>query len=192
VSKFRKNIPLNESRSFDRFHWAQTVIDAEHRLVHEGLLYSSDPIATGVANNGSADYLMTVPEGVFPHVRVAKWSSSDGPGQVYVYEETVVSANGTEENTFNRNRNSSNNSASQLYRGPTISTLGTLISTAFIPAVSSGFFAGAAAVFGDDPGEEWVLKPGSNYLFRFTNTSGGAVTINLTLSWYELNGYGRN
>jgi hypothetical protein len=179
---------MNLARSFDKFHWASTVIDAEHRLVHEGFMFSLDDIQTGVTNTSSLDYLLVTPAATFPHIRVLYWVATNGPVQVFTYEDTVVSANGTLVNTRNRNRVSSNVPNSLVYRGPTVSSLGTLLSTVLMPDTGPG----PSGIFGDDPGEEWVFKPNSNYMFRFTNNSGGTVNVNFALSWYELNGYGRN
>lgn len=193
MSRPKKNALINETMSMDPFHWAHTFIDAEHRLVHEGLVYSVSSVQTGIANGASASFLMKVPAGVFPHARVIDWSASNGAGTIFLYEDTAVSGDGTTVDIRNRNRVSSRTASSTLFVGPTVTNVGTELDRVFLPDVGGGgFFAGPAGIFGSQPGEEWVFKPNSNYMFRLTNNSGAAITIGFNLAWYELDGYGRD
>lgn len=187
---FSKNVHWAERNSYDPFHWAFTTIDAEHRLVHEGLMFSLNDVTTGVANNSSLDVLFRVAESSFPHIRVLKWIAEDADASGFVYEAPTTSDDGTQlTNIVNRNRNSSETANSTLFVGPTVSDVGIELAHFYFP--DQGGLFGQTGVFGDDPGEEWVFKPNTNYLFRLTNQSGSAITVGTQIIWYELNGYGR-
>jgi hypothetical protein len=70
-----------------------------------------------------------------------------------------------------------------LYHTPTVTAVG----TALIPG---RYLAGGTSQQTRIGGEvrdqaELVLKPNSKYLLRITNISGGAVTVNPAISFYE-------
>lgn len=155
------------------------VIDAYHARIHAGQTF----IHSGkysIANGASRDILIVVGAGEYPHIRHSMLTD-DTPIDILLYEDTVVSANGTALNVYNCNRNSATASGVNLYNTPTITTLGTLIKTSVI--VTGGNKTGGTLAL--DPNFEMILKPSANYLLRATNNSGGATTAEITVVWYE-------
>ena len=83
-----------------------------------------------------------------------------------IFENVVVSGNGTPINAINRNRMSANASQLQAYIAPTITTDGDLLSTTHL---GSGNRTGGQ----DRSGNEWILATGKKYLIRITSEAAG-------------------
>ena len=62
-----------------------------------------------------------------------------------------------------------------VYSNPTSISAGTVI--------ASTYFTGKADFLADQL--ELILKAGTKYLYRFTNSSGGAAVCSMELFWYE-------
>lgn len=168
---------------YDPYAHALTVIEEEHRLTHDGMVFHTSGRAS-VTNTNSLDILFAVPAGVRPHFRKADLELGDGPCDAYLYEGTTTSDDGTALNTYNRNRNSSNVSGTVLTSGPTISDVGTLIHDRYFG--DTGGVWTRVSVHGDATGEEWVLAPSTKYLLRITNNSGVTIVVNYQLMHYEI------
>lgn len=97
---------------------------------------------------------------------------------VAIYEDTVVSANGTAVTSYNRNRNSANVAGALVYSTPTVTSVGTLL---------SAYKAGSGkAVGGEARGSaELVLKQNSQYLIRVTNDTTSNNWFDYLADWYE-------
>lgn len=173
----------NATRAVDQLTGSVTTIDEQHRLIHEGMVYTCVDRQTSVANGANADWLL-ITNGAYPHFRKMHVALENADADLYLYEDTEVSGNGTEVTPRNNNRNSTRVSNTQVFSGPTVTDVGdTVLDQLYIPD-TGGFFATAAQ--GEDIGEEWILKPNTNYLIRLTNNSGGAITVGLYLSFYEI------
>jgi hypothetical protein len=177
-----------EGYKFDRFAHAVTTIDEPHRLIHDGMLFSASGRNASLANGANLDLLLVTPANARPHVQDAIFYAADSPCNVYLYEDTVTSNDGTVQTLRNRNRNSSNTAKAALSTGPTVTGVGTLLREVFIPDSGGGFgpWATAGGAQAGNFNSEWVLKPSTKYLFRFTNSSGGAVTVSWEILFYEL------
>lgn len=155
------------------------VLDYIHWKVHRGQMFAAEYLAS-VNNNASMDLLfVTGPEET--HIKFSV--TAGGACTVYLYEDTITSANGTIVPTHNHRRSATNVASAQLYRTPTVTTVG----TALIPGrYLAGGASQATRIGGAVRDEaELVLKPNSKYLLRVTNISGGAVTVNPVISFYE-------
>lgn len=182
---FRGNVHDEWQRSYDRFHHASTVIEAEHRAIHEGFLFSANRSFTGLADSGDSELLLSVPASTYPHLRRIAISVTDTPVTLTVFEGTTTSDDGTAITTFNRNRNSSRTADATLYHTPTVSSAGTAIATRYFPDAGGFFTSGPSQ--GDGFSEEFVLKPSTKYLIRLNNGSGGQIAGNFEIMFYELN-----
>lgn len=115
---------------------------------------------------------MLVKTGAKPiHVRFS--SFTDKLISVRLFEDTVVSADGTPRSVINRNRTSTNTAAAQIFQDPTITSDGTAIVSGTLPGGSKkdsigGIFDGIT---------EWVLKPNTNYSAQMINNLSGAAAI---------------
>src|SRR5574340_969652 len=87
-------------------------------LIHEGKGFVHHN-RHSVANNATLDHLIVTPSNVDIHMRQWYFQPSAGPFTIDVYEDTVVSANGTNEPVGNLNRQSSRTSSFQDYINPT-------------------------------------------------------------------------
>lgn len=155
-------------------------VEHVHKKVHAGDYYRSG-MNYSLANGDVATLGFTTPNtAVWAHVTWFIEASADG---VFTVLEDVTSfAGGASVTPLNHNRNSSNTSDMTLIRGMTGADLitptgGTTILNAVL---SSG--KGVSVTAGH--GEEFILKQGSNYLFRYTNGTSANV-IRLVLEWYE-------
>jgi len=173
--------------SYDAYAKALTVITEPHRMVHDGFMYNASGKAIAVANAANLDLFIRLPAGEIRHVTLVEFAPDDAPLDVFLYEGTTVSADGTAVNIRNHNRISGGDPAVDLmYVGPTVTAPGTLLHQQYIP--SPGAVGGqAAGQIVENEDQEWILGHPTlekTYLWRVTNNSGGAINIG-----YHFNGY---
>jgi hypothetical protein len=172
-------------KAMDSYVHAHTMIGEVHRMVHDGFAYHATGRVAALANAASLEVLFSVPADTFPHLNAALITMSDSPCDMEAFEGTTTSADGTAVTVFNRNRNSTNTAAMTMFTGPTITADGTQIHDRYIPD-QGGVGTNNAGAVSPGLGEEWVLKPSTKYLLRFTNNSGGAITVAFEFLWYEI------
>jgi len=182
----RKGIAHETQHAFDLYANAYTVIQEPHRMSHDGFVFHSSGKNTGLANAATADFLMSVPAGVYPHVQRVRLDLEDGDVDLAMYEGVTTSADGGVITPFNTNRNSSNTSGAILTGTPTVTDLGTLFHRHWIPPTATGVGAKAGIMDINAFGEEWLLAPSTKYLFRITNNSGGTIDYRWEFVWYEI------
>lgn len=170
--------------SWDRFCHARTVMDHEHRMVHDGFGFHTTH-RVDVANGGTLDYLLNVPAGCFPHNTGVIATFEQGDWDVITYKDTITSADGTAVTSHNRNLNSSNAACMLLTHTPTITDIGTQFHDRYVYPTGTGQ-GNQEGLVSPNTGEEWVLKPATKYLIRFTNNSGGTAKVVLEHLWYEI------
>ena len=163
----------------DQYAKAIKVIDPEHARIHLGQLFQYKHQFTGIANGANLDILFSVPAATFPHLRKFQVKSSDSPVSVSLYEGTTTTDDGTELTPFDFNRNTGNTPNTNIFQGPTVSALGTLLEDETVAAGKDT--AGST----DGLAVEWDLTPSTKYLMRLTNNAGGLLSANLVLIWYE-------
>jgi hypothetical protein len=162
------------------FLGAPVVINSEHHEIHCGDSYLVSRIVD-LGNGASDDILIIVPDeaGSGQSQKLYHFlprGASEAEVIWYLYEAPTVSANGTAMTAFNRNRNSAFTSDLEHYHTPTVTTVGTLIST---DHAGSGRGTG-----GEARSEEFVLKNNTKYLLRVTNQTASNNYIDWHLNHY--------
>lgn len=153
-------------------------IDVNHLRLHEGrayFVYKIYPYSAGLAAGASVDIAIAWPAGYTPH-SVFNYSSS-GESEFYVYEAPTTSG-GTALTINRRNRINTTASVAAAVIGPTVSATGTEIFAEFVPASNKG---GGSESYS----QEFVLKPLTTYLFRFTNVNSQTHPAIVRIDWYE-------
>jgi len=155
----------------------QTVTYAHHEI-HSGTHYFYREMHS-VAKNATLDHLIVTPN-------TTKWShmtigvaNNVSTINITLYEDTTTSADGSLEDSFNRNRNVADNNTTEIYEAPTVTGVGTPIATWTLGAGKNS--PGGEA----RDSEEIVLKQNAKYLFRVVEPNVAATTVNLTFDWYE-------
>jgi hypothetical protein len=152
---------------------------------HHGKLFQVSHIETALADAGVLE-IFYLGAAANPAIHMTGSVAADGKGQVQVFEDTTVSSNGTGLTPANKNRTSAETlvTASSFFHTPTITGDGTSIGG---PSLLPGVSDGKKILGGGEAGasEESILDGTKNYLIRYTNTSGGAVDVVMSLSFYE-------
>ena len=155
-----------------------STISYEHHEIHAGSHYVYRE-THGVAKNQTLDHLIITPGNTrWAHMTIAIENITSSV-TVSLYEATTVSANGTLQNSKNRNRNVADNNTTLIYETPTVTGVGTLLATWTLGA-GKGSSGGMAR-----DNAEYVLKQGTNYLFRVVEPNIAATVINIAFDWYE-------
>lgn len=154
------------------------IVDVNHLRLHEGrayYIYKMYPYVSGLPATSSINIAIAFPSGVTPHL-VFQYESP-GESEFYLYESPTTSS-GTSMTIHRRNRSIVSASSGVAVLDPTVSSVGTEIYSEFVPASNKG---GGAEGYSF----EYVLKPLTTYLFRFTNVNSQAHPANLRIEWYE-------
>lgn len=169
----------------DPYAYAITVIDEEHRLVHDGMAFNCSYVHGSLANAATLTMHAKVPAGCYPHIRACDVTMSDSPCLVNFYKDATLSADGTLVATQgNVNSASSNTAGLVMYHTPTITDPGTLVRTKYVPDMG-GVGSNVVGAISSEFGEEIILSPGS-WLLQVTNNSGAAIVVGFQNFWYEL------
>jgi hypothetical protein len=167
--------------AFDPYIKAFTTIEENHRLIHDGLFYTTYVYAQDVANGGNLDMLISVPADSRPHFQSIDLAFESGPNTLLFYEGVTTSADGVALTALNKNRNATRVPEVTCYSGPTVTDLGTELGLDYFPV--GGKKEGALTVGGNG---EWILKPSTKYLLRFTNNTGQVEDLEIRVFWYEV------
>jgi hypothetical protein len=153
-------------------------VDVNHLRLHEGrayYVYKLYPYAAGLGAGSSINIAIAWPANVFPHAVFSY--ESPGEAEFFMYESPTTSG-GTAMTIYRRNRNLVTTSSGAAVLDPTVTNTGTEIYAEFVPAGNKG---GGQLGFTF----EYVLKPLTTYLFRFTNVNSQAHPANMRIEWYE-------
>lgn len=188
TDNWRKGADDEELFKFDPYAHAVTAIGENHRMIHDGFYFDVSGFAAGIANGGNLDILIKCPAASPVHFTLAGLAVEDTPWNIYFYEGTTVSADGTSVPVRNHNRygGSDTRFATTVFTGPTVTGVGTQIHTDYIPPSGAGANSGQLIPVLDT---EWVLGDPDNavnYLIRATNNSGVAADIGWHLNGYEI------
>lgn len=153
-------------------------IDSVHLNTHLGITFEAGYVFAAVANDGNADLLVRVPAGKVAHT--VSEGASGGEAYGFIYEDVVTSAVGTQLTVKNKNRASANVASVTVYRGPTVTGVGTELHQGYSPGGTGGNSQGSTT----ERRDEFILREGY-YLFRTTNKAGQAKTLFTELRWYE-------
>ena len=154
---------------------ALTMLDFEHKKIHEGKSFLITKTWTGVSSEANVGVVLDSPVG--EHHIVFEVNFSNG-GTFSIFED-VTSVDGTEIPKINHNRRSDMTCSMGVYDMDTVSDTGTSIYS-ITHASGSGPATNRALSVGRN---EFILKPEVKYLFRATSGAAGS-TINLIINWY--------
>lgn len=160
------------------------VIDTLHANIHRGNAFTAVYGVGAVAASDARDLLVQVPDTVSAHARLIFQGSGAITGQFY--EGPTFSAAGTTVICRNRNRSASNAANVIVTYGPTITDPGS--SLAWEPIYDSSTHPNrTVGGSGGNAFEEWILKPGMDYLLRMTNNeSSAAISVYCNVTFYEV------
>jgi hypothetical protein len=157
----------------------QVTTDYVHEYVHQGALWTTSIAVPSLANSGDSDcYIVTGSD----MCHLVSAIQAEGACTLNIYEDAVGS-NGTVLTPTNLNRNVATTPTTVIRAGATITSVGTLLFTFYLPGGTGGGKAGGFI----RQGTEIVMKPNTAYLYRTTNVSGNAIRLAKQLEFYELN-----
>jgi len=183
---FRPDYYDEIEKSMDAYAHAHTFIDVLHRMAHDGFVFHASGKVTGMIADNVDDFLLVTPALTFPHFQRLQITAGEGDIDLVVYEGVTTSADGAAVTINNTNRSSANTPSTVLTTAPTVTDVGTLIHTQWIPPSATGVGQSPAGVVGETNGEEWILKPSTKYLIRMTNNSGATIAYRYEMLWYEI------
>lgn len=154
---------------------------ATHNEVHVGGTFNVSSVFTGTA---AVDILIDATAAT-TSLHANFGIDSDQAATTTLFEDVVVSANGSSVPVVQLNRDSANTSNVTAFSGPTITSPGTTLRTVFTPT-GVGFANGGGTGSTDGPtrgGTEWILSAGKKYLFRMVLAGSG--DLGFELSFYQ-------
>jgi hypothetical protein len=157
-------------------------ISTPHLRIHQGKFFHASylvPHASPIADNASVDIFFTT-GALSAHLL----STINGAGDIEsrIYTGPTATGNQTEQPSYNNNQNNSTESTSKMYFVPSVTVPGTQLGGGvFLPGGSGPQSSGG----NQTPDHELVLAPNTDYLFKTTNVSGGALQLSIELGWYE-------
>lgn len=166
------------ANTFPGFRNRVVATDVVHDRIHQGLFYSPSRYVASLGNGASIEFLIRV-QSVGLHSRIT--GKCGGDATIVLYEGADVSSPGTQIIPANRNRFNQRAAETLFYHTPTLNDDGTELDTDFIPGGSWPFAGGGVGPFF----QEWILKTGTDYLLRLTNTSGSGQPAEVELDCYE-------
>lgn len=175
-----------EQFKFDAFAHAVTVIQEQHRFVHDGMYFQTSGKQTGWLDGTTKTFLLRTAADNYPHVQAMRLSFGRGDVDFVAYEGATISATGAALPVVNVNRTSTKTPAMTLFAEPTATDNGGHIFTLWVPNTAAGQSKSADGVSGIGQASEWVLKPGTDYLVVMTNNSGGTIAWSYEFAWYEI------
>ena len=170
----------------DPISGALTVINSLHKHIHAGIVYHVSQKITGLISGASAEFLIKVPANTYPHLHKHTASMGGGDIDFIAFEGPTVTADGTAISAGNTNRNSANTPSTTFFHTPTITADGTAIHTHWVPPSPTGQGNRQAGILDASSGEEWLLKPSTNYLHRITNNGADTIDLWIEILFYEL------
>lgn len=152
-------------------------MDVIHSRVPEGKHFTTEVNFLGLGSSALGDLLIATSD--IPLVILAA-ITADVEVLLSLYEDSQVSANGTELSIINYKRTGTvYHPNAKMYKSPTVDSYGTaLIDEEFIPG---GNFGGSSS----DKRECFILKENSNYIFSVKNNSTSDGSVGAVASFYE-------
>lgn len=140
-------------------------------------------LPTVASGGGTFDIVISVPPGGHIHLEDFTFILTTAPGKLRIYEGTTVSSYGDNLTAYcvNREKGSGVSLDSSIYKASSISDDGILLEPFQI--TGSKQEGGALAA----PGRlAWILKPDTDYLIRYTNTSTSDAEGTYVFHFFEI------
>ena len=166
----------------DQFTGFPCVVQSDHAYIHQGKAFTLSGKSGSVAAGATFIISFQTPSNKYAHLRPSIISSTANLGELRIAEGSTFSS-GSAATAYNRNYNSSKTSGITIKTGVTMTVEGTIkhyfcIGTGGNPSQNSGGGSGEA--------NERVLKPSTDYTFRFENIGSSTATVfYYDIFWYE-------
>lgn len=158
---------------------ARINVDYSHHENHGGKAYQITNSAT-LASGAASKIFINTPAASSGIVHLIYQTRASGEANVKLYEFTEVSDIGTPKTPINKNRTSSNVSATAISLTPTVTALGNLISEAH--------FGSGQSQGGESRGvHEFILRPLTSYFLNTVSEAANNDTFT-EMDWYEDSG----
>ena len=161
----------------DKLTGAQVVIDYPHHEIHGGNLYTVVHSDATVANGADHDLQVTVGS---RDLHLTLFISVSGAGTLTL-TEGHTSTGGTGVTAYNMCRASANTTTATWVHTPGSVSGGTVLMTRYLAGGEGPKSAGTSS----RTGLEWNLAPGTKYLVRWNNSSGGEKIATTEVNYYE-------
>ena len=145
--------------------------------IRGGTFYTAEALDAALLNGADLDMLIRTPD-LPVEVTLSMSVAATGAGELILFENPTVTADGTGLAEVNHNRQSSKTAAVATFSGPTLTADGTRL----VGYPSGTELAGGGLV---PEGWEMILARNEEYLLRFTNLSGGNVSVSLKAHFNE-------
>lgn len=163
---------------YDTYTNNLVIMEFEHERIHQGKGYQASGVLDNIAAAAEIVMLMNTSDEVI-HWREFIIACDASPILLEFIESPNVTSYGTEVDSYNRNRLSSNNSTATVYINGTLGTGGTILFTDKVLGTKQD--AGSTSPVS----LEWNLPVNSTYAMRFTNQNGNGVNCAFRAFWYE-------
>lgn len=182
-------IERSEINPLERVTGAFPVITTDHAFIHEGIAFTAAN-KIDITSAKVALIQITPPAGAYCHFKPAAFSCTGGPVYISLLEDYSF-VGGSAITPQNRKRTGTPAASAITVKGIADGTA--VAGTAPLSldmVVLSGTSSGAKLGSSSQAAEEWVLKPGVNYLIAITNATspGATITVGYELFWYEETG----
>ena len=163
----RESDGLDYQAGVDRVNHGLKMMDAVHANTHAGIVFEAQHEGAAVTAGASIEMLIQL-NARYP-VHCKPFSKSEGPSELFLFEQPTFSAAGTAVTSYNRNRRAFAGAANTVVtHTPTTSNDGTQLTSSPVYSPSG---PGQTSAGGDTGGfSEWILREGYSYLLRLTNT----------------------
>lgn len=162
-------------------------VDLPHHRIHEGNHFSTHTVSTGLLIASPKQFLFISPFAMPPpltfdtvKVHLIFVVSCDLGVTIELFEDTIVTNNGTVVPVINQNRNSTTPPLGQVFEDPTVTFGGTFLLSQIVGSTTVGGTGGLV----DRDEHELILKVGTNYLLRITPLIDG-VNITTHMKGYD-------
>ncbi len=146
---------------------------------HEGELFTTGSTNLALGAGANIDILFRTGANEV-HIQASGQASQSVEAQMF--EDVVVSADGTPLGISPRNRIVVKTPLSTAFLGPTITDFGTPVFAGYIQGGTNNNSQGGSL----QGFSEWILKPNTNYLARLANSfAGGTAQASIALNFYE-------
>jgi len=159
----------------DSIAGARVTVSHIAALSHEGKVFSVGQFDATLSNDASLNLLIRVQDNP---IYASFGAQMVGDGELFIFENTTVSANGTPITAINLNRMSALVSTALFSNAPTITGDGTEIKHRVLTGdkEDEGVSAAGAAL---------IMAPNTFYLMRTTNRSGADARVSTSFGYYE-------
>lgn len=167
-----------KEQSAEGVHNKLAVMLTDLKTTEDGNMFMGHTEITSLADGADKDVLIMCDSSYEYHLRNYEVLVDGAPGYFYLYENPVVSDNGTEFTNYNMDRNKTNVTSLATYFDPTVTSVGEQIDHHYITADFKG------GGHGENGPPVIILGNGKNYLLRFSNDSGGVISGEMHIRHY--------